>query len=253
VRPTPSPSVWDQSKFAHLQCGIDPRTSGRMDCDVNGANSAPDESAKESSYFHVHGSHLLVSLAWSFPSPCFGWLCSHVAVALAWLLHHFPSSNSLDYPLSSLWTILPIDIKSPVRSDDVCVMLDWASVHWAFVFFISSSLLFVAFSMWCTLSNPAPQGGVPYREPLKHVWPMTATRTFFASASYCSSIIVIMRSCFFFKSSFWFWGPWSMDYLCNNTDFDTGLLLSQSLSFKVHKMYIAAIYFKIVQKYTMSI
>jgi len=26
-------------------------------------------------------------LAWSFPSPCFGRLCSHVAVALAWLLH----------------------------------------------------------------------------------------------------------------------------------------------------------------------
>jgi len=35
--------------FAHLQCGIDPRTSGRMDCDVIDVNSAPDESAKESS------------------------------------------------------------------------------------------------------------------------------------------------------------------------------------------------------------
>jgi len=69
--------------FAHLQCGIDPRTSGRMDCDVIDVNSSPDQSAKESSYFHVHGSHLYVSKAWSFPSPFFGRLCSHVAVALA--------------------------------------------------------------------------------------------------------------------------------------------------------------------------
>ena len=30
---------------------------------------------------------IYVSLAWSFPSPCFGRLCSHVEVALAWLLH----------------------------------------------------------------------------------------------------------------------------------------------------------------------
>ena len=67
-------------------CGIDPRTSGRMDCDVIDVNSAPDESAKEGFYFHVHGSHLYVSLAWSFTS-CFGRLCSRVAVALAWLLH----------------------------------------------------------------------------------------------------------------------------------------------------------------------
>jgi len=41
-----------------LQCGIDPRTSGRMDCDVIDVNSTPDESAKPSSYFHLHGSHL---------------------------------------------------------------------------------------------------------------------------------------------------------------------------------------------------
>ena len=27
-------------------------------CDVINVNSAPDESGKESSYFHVHGSHL---------------------------------------------------------------------------------------------------------------------------------------------------------------------------------------------------
>ena len=106
--------------------------------------------------------------AWSFPS-CFGRLCSRVAVTLAWLLHHFPSLKSLDCPLPSFWTILPIDIKSPARSDDVRVMLDWASVRWAFVFFISSSLLFVAFSMRRTLSNPDPQGGVPYQAPLKRV------------------------------------------------------------------------------------
>jgi len=136
-----------------------------MECDVIDVNSAPDESAKESSYFHVHGSHWYVSLSWSFPSPCFGRLCSHVVVTLAWLLHHFPSSKSLDCPLSSVWTILPIDTRNPARSDDVRVMLDWASVRWAFVFFISSSLslLFVAFSMRRVLSIPAPQGGVPYR------------------------------------------------------------------------------------------
>jgi len=50
----------DPVVFAHLQCGIDPQTSGRMDCDVIDVNSAPDESAKDSSYFHVlvHGSQL---------------------------------------------------------------------------------------------------------------------------------------------------------------------------------------------------
>ena len=162
-------SMCDPVVFAHLQCGIDPRTLGRMDCDVIDVNSAPDESAKESFYFHVNGSHLWVSLAWSFSSPCFGRLCSHVVVALAWLLHRFPSSKSLYCPLSTLWTILPNDIKSPARSVDVRVMLDWASVRWAFVFFISSSLslLFVAFSMQRTSSIPVPQGGVRYRERLK--------------------------------------------------------------------------------------
>jgi len=50
--------VCDPVVFTHLQCGIDPRTSGRIDYDVIAVNSAPDESAKESSYFHVHGSHL---------------------------------------------------------------------------------------------------------------------------------------------------------------------------------------------------
>jgi len=46
-----------------------------------------------------------------------------------------------------------------------------------------------------------------------------------------------------------------MAYLRNKKDFVTGLLLSQSLSFKAHKTYIAAIYFKIVQKqkYRMSL
>jgi len=51
-------SVCDPVVFTHLQCGIDPQTSGRTDCDVIDVNSALDESAKESSYFHVHGSHL---------------------------------------------------------------------------------------------------------------------------------------------------------------------------------------------------
>jgi len=34
-----------------------------MDCDIIDVDSSPDESTKESSYFHVHGSHLEVSLA----------------------------------------------------------------------------------------------------------------------------------------------------------------------------------------------
>ena len=76
------------------------------------------------------------------------------AVTLAWLLHHFPASKSLDCPLSSLWTISPIDIKSPARSDDVHVMLDWASVRWAFVFFISSSHLFFLLLFPCDARYP---------------------------------------------------------------------------------------------------
>ena len=94
-------------------------------------------------------------LAWSFPSPCFGRLCSHVAVVLAWLLHHFPSSKSLDCSLSFLWTISPIDIKSPARSNDVRVMLDWVWVRWAFVFFISSSLLFLLLLFPCDAHYPS--------------------------------------------------------------------------------------------------
>jgi len=31
----------------------------------------------------MHGRRFKVSLAWSFPSPCFGRLCLHAAVALA--------------------------------------------------------------------------------------------------------------------------------------------------------------------------
>ena len=83
-----TPSVWD------------PRTSGSMDCDVIDVNSSPDESAKESSYFHVHGSHLQVSLAWSFPSPCFGRLCSHVA----WLLHEASPRKIFPSPGKMRWT-----------------------------------------------------------------------------------------------------------------------------------------------------
>ena len=54
-------SVCGSVVFAHLQFGIDPRTSGRMDCGLIDVNSSPDESAKESSYFHVHGSHTSVA------------------------------------------------------------------------------------------------------------------------------------------------------------------------------------------------
>jgi len=38
-----------------------------MDCDVTDVNSAPDESAKESSYFHVHGSHFVSGACLVFP------------------------------------------------------------------------------------------------------------------------------------------------------------------------------------------
>jgi len=51
-------SMCDPVVCAHLPCGIYPGTSGRMDCDVIDVNSAPDESAREGSYVHVHGSHL---------------------------------------------------------------------------------------------------------------------------------------------------------------------------------------------------
>jgi len=46
-----------------------------------------------------------------------------------------------------------------------------------------------------------------------------------------------------------------MANLCNKKGFDTRLLLSQSLSCKAYKTYIAAFYFNIIQrqKYTMSI
>jgi len=46
----------DPVVFAHLQCGIDPQTSKGWI--VTSVYSAPDESAKETSYFDVDGSHL---------------------------------------------------------------------------------------------------------------------------------------------------------------------------------------------------
>jgi len=51
-------SMCDPVVFAHLQSGIDPLTSGRMDCDIFDIHPAPDESAKEIPCFHVHGSQL---------------------------------------------------------------------------------------------------------------------------------------------------------------------------------------------------
>ena len=46
----------DPVVFSHLQCGIDPRTSGRMECDdCDDIHVTPRyESANESSFFHVH-------------------------------------------------------------------------------------------------------------------------------------------------------------------------------------------------------
>jgi len=107
-------------------------------------------------------------------SPCFGQLCLHVAVALAWLLHHFPSSKF--WISHSHLFELSCQLISRVQPGDVRVMLDWTSVHWALaavrwaLFFFFSLLLSIAFSMRRTLSIPAPQG-VRYQEPLKHVRP----------------------------------------------------------------------------------
>jgi len=97
----------------------------------------------------------LLGLSLLLPLP----LCSHVTDCYITFL---PRSLWIFH---SLWTILPIYIKSPARSDDVRVILHWASVHRTFVFFISSSLLFVAFSMRRMSSIAAPQGCVCYREP----------------------------------------------------------------------------------------
>jgi len=44
-----------------------------------------------------------------------------------------------------------------------------------------------------------------------------------------------------------------MAYLRNKKDFETGLLLSQSLSFKAYNMFITAIYFWNCKKYTIFI
>jgi len=59
-----------------------------MKCDVIDVNSAPGKSAKESSYFYVHAwKSVMCHLLGLSLSPCFGRLCLHVTVVLAWLLH----------------------------------------------------------------------------------------------------------------------------------------------------------------------
>jgi len=88
--------------FAHLQFGIDTRTSGRIDCviDVNSTpgksakqvltprqidiNCTPDESARE--LVLPCAWKLLITVACLVFSFLFGRLCSHVAVARACLL-----------------------------------------------------------------------------------------------------------------------------------------------------------------------
>ena len=86
-----TPAVWDWTQKPRCASLAVVDAVGTPDASlaVVGAVGTPDESAKESSYFHVHGSHSFVSLAWSFLSPCFGCLCSHVEFVLAWLLHLF--------------------------------------------------------------------------------------------------------------------------------------------------------------------
>jgi len=105
---------------------------------------------------------LQVSLAWSFPSPCFGRLCLHVAVTLAWLLHHFPSSKSLDCPLSSNYLANWYQESSQVRWRVCHAWLGLGTLSLSLLYLFISYLLLVAFSMRRTLSIPAPQGGVRY-------------------------------------------------------------------------------------------
>jgi len=84
--------------FAHLQCGIDPRTSGRMDCDVidvipcqaNRPKRAPTSMCMEISY--------KCRFAWSFPS-CFGHLCSSLS-CITFLPRSLWIAHSLLFELS---------------------------------------------------------------------------------------------------------------------------------------------------------
>ena len=66
-----------------LQCGIDPEEGWMMTSSM--LNPCQTNWTKRALKRRLLG----VSL-----SPCFGRLCLHVAVALAWLLRHFPSSKS---------------------------------------------------------------------------------------------------------------------------------------------------------------
>jgi len=75
-----------------------------MDCDIIDVNSAPDESAKESSYFQVHGSHESVaclvfpfSLLWPTLLTCSG-RTSVTATSLSFLeVFGLPTLFSLNY------------------------------------------------------------------------------------------------------------------------------------------------------------
>jgi len=76
-----------------------------MGCDVIDVNSVPDESAKESSYFHVHGSRLC-RLLFPFSVLWLTWLtCSGRASMTAtpfsnfpWILIHALETTGLDQP-----------------------------------------------------------------------------------------------------------------------------------------------------------
>jgi len=51
------PNLWPEACAARLRSHIF-SVGLILEPDVKNVNSAPDESAKEYSYFHVHGSHL---------------------------------------------------------------------------------------------------------------------------------------------------------------------------------------------------
>jgi len=69
-------SVCGPVVFAHLQCGIDPRTSEGW---IVASYMLIRRQMNRSLTCMCMEVTFLVSLAWSFPSPWFGRLCSHVA------------------------------------------------------------------------------------------------------------------------------------------------------------------------------
>jgi len=60
-------SVCGPVMFAHHQCGLEPKTSMVLTEEVVSEVSLPDDSVKQSSHFHMHGSHFLSVACLFFP------------------------------------------------------------------------------------------------------------------------------------------------------------------------------------------